>query len=466
MLTQDLSVLETRGLVRVTTDESKPVVRFKHALTREATYNSILQSRRAELHCVVARVLAETHPQLDLELVLSIAEHQLYCRDDASMVDFLLPFASRLIYTGRSTSLTRLLTQADRGALTESQLRDVDMALADAHAARGEYAAARELYESVLAYPLSEIQRAQLLHSLGAAAYHLQDNERAIEYQRAGLALAQDLGDIKLQARTSGGLGLAYWNLGDYTHAQEYLMASRALGEQIGNSSELANAEYGLAGIYLDRSDFRLAMQYAERALQRYEQFGHSTLAVRALHILGACYYGLKDLTQAQAVYERSIHLSRELGDRIALALGLGNLAEVFTDRDELDNAVLFYADSIRELRTLEYASLLGYYLTALAGVEIRQARTQAPESDVSRQLLETAQTHVDEAMQIARQLHSPENEGVALRVLAELYAARGDRERARSYARQAVVLLEPLGRALELERARQVEQEIRSAIQ
>lgn len=464
MLTQDLSLLETRGLVRVTTDANQSVVRFKHALTRQATYNSILQSRRAELHCVVAQVLRQSHQPLDLDLVLSIAEHQVNCRDDASMVNFVLPFASALIYTGRSASLTRLLTQLERGALSESQQREVDTALADAHAARGEYAAARTLYGKLLALPLPEPQRAQLLHSAGAAAYHLHDNARAIEYQRESLTLAQALGDIKLQARASGGLGLAYWNLGDYAHAQEYLLASRDLGEQIGNSIELANAEYGLAGIYLDHSEFYPAKEYAERALVRYEQLGYSTLVVRALHVLGACYYGLKDLTQAQLVYERSIHLSHELGDRLALALGRGNLAEVYTDRDDPDMAALFYSDAVHELRTLEYDSLLGYYLAALASVQIRQARSPGLEASESETLLDAAQAQLDEAMEIAKQVQSQENRGVTLRVLAELDAARGDWSGARSNARQAVLLLEPLGRAFELERAVRVENEILSA--
>lgn len=463
MLTQDLLLLETRGLVRVTTDASQSVVRFKHALTREATYNSILQSRRAELHCVVAQVLTQFHQQLDLELVLSIAEHQLNCRDDASMVNFVLPFASALIYTGRGASLARLLTQLERGGLGEAQLREVDTALADAHAARGEYEAARALYGRILAHPMPDPQRAQLLHSAGAAAYHLHENARAIEYQRESLALAQALGDIKLQARASAGLGLAYWNLGDYAHAQEYLLASRDFGEQIGNSIELANAEYGLAGIYLDHSEFHPAMEYAERALRRYEQFGHSTLVVRALHVLGACYYGLQDLAQAQSVYERSVNLSRELGDRLALAPGLGNLAEVYTDRGDLDMAALFYSDSIRELRTLEYDSLLGYYLAALASVQIRQAHSPSLEASKSGHLLDAAQAHLDEAMEIARRIQSQENEGVARRVLAELGAARGDWQSARRNARQAVLLLEPLGRAFELERAVRVENEILS---
>lgn len=466
MLTQDLAVLETRGLVRVTTDQAKPVVRFKHALTREATYNSILQSRRTELHCVVARVLAEAHQQLDLELVLSIAEHQLYCRDDASMVEFLLPFTQRLIYTGRSPSLTQLLSQVDRSALTETQRRDVDMALADAHAARGEYEAARGLYERALTQTADHATRAQVLYKLGVAAYHLNQNENAIAYQRACIGLAIQAQDLKLQARACGGLGLAYWNRGDYARAEENLLTSRTLGLKIGEGIELANAEYNLAGMKMDRGHYTEGLEHAETALGQYEKLGHTTQIARTRQIIGACYYGIKDFESAAEQYRRAIQMSRQLGDNLYMALGLGNLAEVYETWEKLDQSVGSYTEAIGQLRLLKYDLLLAYYLASLASVQIRQALTVSRGSDFAQAQLQFAESNVTEALDIAVRIRSAEDEGVARRVYAELCAARGDWANAITSARQAVILLEPLGRALELERAVRVENEILSAAQ
>lgn len=236
-LAQDLALLEARGLMRVTMDQSRPVVRFKHALTRQATYNSILQARRSELHCAVAHTLTQFHKHPDLELVLSIAEHQLHCGDDAGMLEFLLPFAQQLIYTGRSTSLTHLLARLDRAALNGTQQRDLDMALADAHAARGEYEAARALYERALARVDTPSLRARTLHSLGAAEYHLGNYQKALARHREGLGLSQQLGDIALQARASGGLGLAYLWLGEMQDAELQFQHSRQLGLQLGDGA-------------------------------------------------------------------------------------------------------------------------------------------------------------------------------------------------------------------------------------
>ena len=57
--------LQERGLIRMSGEDGKPVVRFKHALTREATYNAILNTRRIEIHREVAFVLRDLYPQRD-----------------------------------------------------------------------------------------------------------------------------------------------------------------------------------------------------------------------------------------------------------------------------------------------------------------------------------------------------------------------------------------------------------------
>jgi tetratricopeptide (TPR) repeat protein len=464
-LAQDLALLEARGLLRVTLEQAKPIVRFKHALTREATYNSILQARRSELHRAAAETLSAVYPQPDLEMVLTMADHWLRASQDVRALEILLPHAQNLIYTGRSTSLMELLTRLGREFLSQTQQRDLDVALADAHVARGEYDAARALYERALTFPSSDAQRAQLLHSLGAAAYHLHHTERAIEYQRASLALASQLGDIRLQARASGGLGLAYWNRGDYPNTRENLLLSRALAMQIGESIELANAEYNLAGMLLDRGDFRAAMEHAEKAAALYETLGHVPLMVRAMQMLGACHYGLQDLPQAAERYRQAIEKSRELHDNVVTALGLGNLAEVYADWNQLDQAVSAYAEAIAQLRATKYDSLLAYDLASLASVQISQAQHVSASASAADEMLARAQANVTEALELAQRIQSQEDEGLARRVLAEWYTARGDWENARASVRQAIELLEPLGRALELERARKLEQAIFTAM-
>jgi len=462
-LDQELALLKTRGLVRAALERGKPFVRFKHALTYQATYNSILQSRRVELHRAAAQTLMELYPAPDLEMALTIAEHWQRGNKDARALETILPHAQNLIYTGRSISLTALLTRLRRENLNEPQQRDLDIALADAHDARGEYEPARTLYQDILAQPSTQSQRALLLYRLGVAAYHLNDNEPAIAYQRESLELAQQAQDLNLQARVTSAMGLAYWNLGDYEHAEANLQSSRALGLQLGESVELAIAEQNLAGVYLDQAKYANAMEYASHALELCEQFGYSSLAQRTLQLLGACYYGLHDLERAADTYQRAIEESRALGDMVAVALGLGNLAEVYQDWEQIDQAEVAYANAIQILRPLQYDSLLAYDLASLASVQIQRATLTVKAAETANWLTQ-AQTNLDEALTIAVRIRSAEAEGVARRVSAELDLACGDWNSARTNAEQAIALLQPLGRVLELERAQATQQRVLNA--
>ncbi len=456
MLTQDLALLERRGLVRVTTVEAKPVVRFKHALTREATYNSILQSRRAELHCVVARALAETHAQLDLELALSIAEHQLYCRDDASMVDFLLPFAARLIYTGRSASLTRLLTQADRSALTEAQRRAADMALADAHAARGEYEAARDLYQRLLTAAPADAARARLLQSLGVAHYHLGQYAEANQNYHASLDLAEAERDIALQAKTTGGLGLVYLALGETARAEKFLLKSRDLGAALGESMELAAAEYNLAGAQRATGQYAAAIQNAEHALAIYQKFNHALMTARSLQLIGICYHSAGDLELAANYYRRAIDDSLGLGDSMAVAIVQSNLAELYTEQEKLDRALELYALAIQYFRMSKQEAYLAYNLAGLAYAQTLQAKKNKDETT----LLDSQRLAL-EALQIAQKSHSLELEGIALRTLSAIFLERNDFAQAETHARTSLERLTRVGSLLELERTQRVYAEV-----
>ncbi len=450
-LTQDLALLEARGLMRVTTDRDKPIVRFKHALTREATYNSILQSRRNELHCAVAQTLLQFHQQLDLELVLSIAEHQLRCGDDAGMLDFLLPFAQHLIHTGRSLSLSELLARLARAELSETQKRDLDVALADAHAARGEYEAARGLYEQVLGKTEAQAIRARLLQSLGVANYHLGAYENAIQAYQTSLALAQAQGNIALQAKSNGGLGLVHLALGDTARALEFLRTSRDLSLQLGEGLELAAAEYNLGGVQRLLGHYPEAIANAEHALALEEKFGHVAAAARSMQLLGTCYHSMGALDSAADYYTRSLQASQTFGDFEATAILESNLAELSVEQGDLENAAILYARATHYFRTAALESALAYNLTGQAFVQTLRAQQSA-----NTELLETANRDAAEALALAQKIRSPEIEGIACRVLAELAAGQGDYVQAEKYIQASIMLLNRVGSVLELARARQ----------
>lgn len=452
-LASQLAFLDSRGFVRIASERDKPLVRFKHALVREATYQSMLQSRRAELHRAAAETLSALYKQPDQEMVLTIAEHWQRGNEDARTLETILPHAQNLIYTGRSISVTALLERVARENLNDAQQRDLDITLADAHAARGEYEMARALYERALPRAATLSQRANLLQRIGAADYQLGNYARAIQQQQASLELAAQANDIAAQARAMDGLGLAYWHHGDQTNAVTFLEHSRRLSLELGDTLQLANAEFNLAGILMEQGKYLAAIEAAERALALDEQLGHPTLAARTLSLLGACYFSLQAFDKASVYYERALTASRTHGDMLGAALAQANLAELYMQQQEYGAAAKAISDAVRQFRLLKHDFLLSGALALAAQTQLHIA-AQANESVTRRTLFDDARARATEALEIGERLSSAERTGVAQRVLAEIFAAQDDLETAQQHAQRAVAVLEQSGSALELKLA------------
>lgn len=457
-LSQELSLLETRGLVRVTLEREKPTVRFKHALTREATYNTILQARRAELHRAAAQTLFVLYPQPDLETVLTIAEHWQRGGEDGLALETILPHAQTLLYTGRGISLTHLLARLERENLNATQQRDLDIALADAHVVRGEYQPARALYERVVADIQTPALRARVLHSLGVTTYHLGDYAATIQLNQSSLRIAEELEDRSQQARATNGLGLAYWQLGDTRQAQYFLERSREISMGLGEGLELADTEYNMTGLLFDQGAYSQAIEIAQRVLALDEKLGNTTLATRTNQLLGACYFGAGDFKNARTYYEKALSLCRALGDDLGTGLGLGNLAELDAELGKDTEALSNFTQAITILRRLKYESLLPFNLLGVAQIYLKQWKPDTP------LLLDRAQAHAQEALDIARAHTLPDREGVALRVLAQIYARRAEWARAADLAQQSIERLTQTKSVTELKRSHQILDEIMAA--
>lgn len=460
MLESDLQLLQTRGLVRVTTERGSATIRFKHALTREATYNSMLQTRRAAFHRAAARTLTKLNSTPDPDQVLTIADHWQRGSDNSRALATLVPHTQTLINTGRILSLNAILTRLERDTLAVTEQRDLDIALADTCSARGEYEMARTLLDHALPAVDDDAVRARLLRSMGTAYDHLGDYPHALECHHAALELAQRIGSIPLQAQAAAGLGLAYTSLGDLERAEQCLTESRALSLSLGENYELANAEYNLAVLLFQRGKYAEAIASAERANALDEKFSHTYLAARSEQLLGACYHALGDLNRAETFYLRALVAAREMGDGLGQALLQSNLAELYADQVRPEEAEQAYRAAIEAFRRVKHESATAYNLMGLAQVQLARAVALPPGDDRDGELAR-ADSNAQEALEIARRLQSPERLGTAHRVQAELALARGDAPTATTHITTALELLTQAGVQIELDRAIHVRERI-----
>ena len=226
--------------------------RFKHALIQEAAYESMLRSRRRQIHAEIAEALVRMQPAIVETAPETVATHFARAGDEAGAAEYWQK-AGKL---AQRNSAYREAIGAYQNALQHMSKQDrafvdVNRAIASAYFAAGEHELNRKhLAEAAAAaeaggdpVTVTEIatQQCHVLSQFGENAEH------ADHVGRRALEMANALEDDGLAYGARFALGHACWITGDYDRAIELLSAN--LPEHMGDPTRIR--DFGTAGSLL-----------------------------------------------------------------------------------------------------------------------------------------------------------------------------------------------------------------------
>jgi class 3 adenylate cyclase/tetratricopeptide (TPR) repeat protein len=423
---------------------------FKHALTHEVAYGSLVQDRRRALHGRIAATIERLYPD-------RLAEH-------------VEPLAHHAFRGDRWEKAVTYLRQAGTKAAMRSAYREAVACFEQALVALKHLPENREVLEQAVdlrldlrnaLYPLGEFERvldylreadtlatalndrhrrAWVATYTGTQVWHLGDRERAVEFGQRGLDLAQGLEDVALSVQASSRLGWIYYPLGAYERAIDLLTQSLAplRGALSGQRLGMPGLPSVISRMYLtwalaELGKFVDAAAEAEEGLRIAEHVGEPVGRVAAYIALGSLRRGKGDLGEAIPVLERAHALCQEanqptwlpitaaeLGYAYALSGRLGEalpLLEWSTERIDVGGVGVVSAGWLSE----------GYLLAERIDDAIRGARR---------------------AFELAHTREERGYEAWALRLLGEIASHRNhpDVEAAEAHHRAAITLALELG--------------------
>ncbi|HEX2280083.1 MAG TPA: AAA family ATPase [Candidatus Tectomicrobia bacterium] len=263
----------------------EPAYTFKHALTHEVAYGSLLQERRRALHARIVEAMEGLAGGPVGEQVERLASHALRGGVWEKVVRYAQQAGTRAADRSAYGQAGAFFDQA-LDALAHLPESPETMAQAvDLHEARlSMHAALREL-EPLLACSenmwsfaesLGDPHRlARALDSVGNALSQMGDNVRALEFAQRGLALAETVGAVDLLVHVRLNMGILCRAIGDYrrgatvlTQAVELLQGDLAR-ERFGRPLYPAVvARQHLATCLTALGEFRQALSTAEEGLQ------------------------------------------------------------------------------------------------------------------------------------------------------------------------------------------------------
>jgi class 3 adenylate cyclase/tetratricopeptide (TPR) repeat protein len=422
---------------------------FKHALTHEVAYASLVQERRLALHLRILETLERRHADQPSEEVERLARHALGAEAWDKAATYLRQAGQRTMARSAYGAAAGLLRDALRALErlpetpdTLAQAIDARLELRVALIPLGRYhdvlAVMREA--EGLAIRLGDPARlGRVLADICArlrnvAGEHLQ----AIEVGRRALAIAAESGNRELEHEAHYRTGQAYFAIGDFPQALAFLSrCAEGAGEGRGQRSPLF-ASWSHSWLALTLSNlgrFVDARSHAQEALGIAEGADHPFTLAEALTAVGSVSLAQGDLDLAIDALERA-HVSIRASNLQPWAV----------------LARLGYACAL-SARPREGRDLLEEVLqntTTMSSMGVGRAMQLAwlGEAYLLEGRLDEALEHARQAVSLAQRHQERSHEAWSLRLLGEIVFRRDPPavETAEGYYREALALAGELG--------------------
>jgi class 3 adenylate cyclase/tetratricopeptide (TPR) repeat protein len=470
------------------------VYTFKHALTHEVTYGSLLQERRRGLHGQIVEALEALAGDRLAEQVERLAHHAVrgevwdkalaYCRQaGAKAMQGSAYREAEAHFEQALVAVQHLPVSRD----TQEQAIDLRLDLRNALLPLGEHARVLEHLRAAetLAETLDDPHRLGRIASRMCISFLVAgEHDRAIASAQRALALGTTHGDVDLQVAANSRLGLIYYQVGDYRQALHCLQQTQTLLE----GKRIEAHFFGMAGLPSVTSRARSARCHAElgtfaegrvmgeEGVRIAETIDHPFSLIQAYHSVGLVFLRQGNVDQAIAALERGLaickaaHIPLQL-PQIAALLGVAYAlaergAEALTLVDQVVEQVVSgsHMESLALVITnLSEASLLAGRLDDAGDLAVRalalsrerkqrgvQARALWLLGEIALQRnppdMDQAEGHYQQALALADELGMCPLQAHCHRDLGTLYRQVGQVEQARTALSTAIDLYCAMG--------------------
>src|SRR5581483_11333092 len=299
---------------------------FKHALTFDVAYGSLLQDRRRPLHARILATIEALYPERRAELVERLAHHAVRAEAWEKAVGYLREARTKALARSANREAVAQLEQA-LAALSHLPVRretleqavDLRFDLRNSLIPLGELDRIMELLNEAegLAATLGDQRRLGWVATfMTNCSWHLGDHARAVESGQRALAIANAIGDLPLRVEASFRLGQAYHPLGEYRRAVRFLRESldalpeELTRERLGGSGLLSVfSRTWLVWCLAELGEFEEAVASGEEAVRIAESVDHPYTLAHAQFGVGLVHLRRGDVVRAVAVLEPSLVL-------------------------------------------------------------------------------------------------------------------------------------------------------------
>jgi class 3 adenylate cyclase/tetratricopeptide (TPR) repeat protein len=421
---------------------------FKHALTQEAVYQTLLTSRRQSLHAAAGEALERLYAGRLEDVYDRLAYHYSEAAVPEKAVSYLALFAEGAArgyaHAEAAQALRDALSHAERLPEPERDRRSLELILqlANSLLPLAQFSETLELFlrhRDVLVRVEDPSLADRYYFWLAHTYSYLGNQEEAAANARRSIATAQQCGDTATEGRAWYVLCRdAFWS-GQFSEGIEHGLRAVALLERTADRLWWQGQAYWVTGFHhyvLGRFEEAFGM------MKRAEDIWRSLQDPRLDPSWSTGYFHASLGDWALGIEECTAGLERAR-DPLNTAAALGFLGYAYLEKGDLLPAIKALEDSVERLRQAGMQQLLGWFSAFLAEAFLLSDRPAE------------ARKLADEALATTEGVKFRYGSGMAQRALGRISRAAGDTETARKWFEEALESFRSIQAPFEIARTR-----------
>ena len=426
---------------------------FKHALTKEVAYNSLLQKRRKEIHEKIGRAIEELYPERQEEFYEMLAYH--YSKSDSLI---------------KACRYSRLSGQKAEGKYSHQESYSF-------------YSQTFDLLKKLPENEDNKKEKLEVLFLMKTPMQFLGFPDGSIEMLQEGERLSKEVGDNRYLAIFYSVLSTYYTHRGNSQLGMKYSEEAFEQARKNQDIEMLAPLSFSLLVSYRMAGElYKIAemapsvidlLEKTERESDFFSMGANPYTMLCAFYGLSMGYLG--NFNEGKDIIQRGLSNARHINDPFAVSMSEMAYGQLFMIRGDWERAIELFKNAIQHSEEAKYVlgaamgwSLLGYATSHLgdpqaglryaekglkmhleSGVELWMARAHLFLGTINFELgdFKNAKECAKEALRLARKNNEKDAEGISWVFLGRTLGKTGesDVDKAEEYLWKGMEILQEL---------------------
>lgn len=323
---------------------------FKHILTHEVAYRTILRSNRRLLHKLVAEIIEEQFAENLIEYYFELAHHYSIAEVNEKAIEYLEKagdLAKKNFDNYKAIELyDKLISLSDDPDKTKTLNIKIQLKKVEILILIGKFNTALELVTDLLSRSKKNNYKKYISLALQFLSHiHLirNNSDTAFELLSKRMKMAKEENDLQGEIAVTGNFGIFYLIQTKFEEALPYLLECLAMSEKVNDTQQIVKSHTNLGLVYLELFDFENSIKHSKKSYRLANENGFKESELTAIVNLGMVYKLQGNVQEALKCFEASLHIAEEIQNKQKIALALGNIGNVFRETKNYEKAIEYY---------------------------------------------------------------------------------------------------------------------------